>query len=513
MKKYNTLRIILGDQLNINHSWFNKVDDDTLYLISEVKDETNYTRHHIQKVVAFFLAMRNFSDELKEKGHQVLYLKLDDSNNKHSINGNALYVANQINASNIEYQEPDEFRLDKQLCELENEFKGKVAVYNTEHFLTDRDYIVKAFGKKKSYLMESFYRKVRKEYNILMDGDQPLTGRWNFDSENRKSIPKGHIPPAPLLKQRSVSEIVNLLKELNIETIGRIDEDNFNWYITRDEALELLEYFIYKLLDNFGNYQDAMHNDYWALYHSRLSFAMNIKLITPLEVVIEAVGFWQRNPSRVDLAQLEGFVRQIIGWREYMRQIYWAFMPEYKSLNYFNNSNKLPSYFWSGNTKMNCMSKAINQSLDYAYAHHIQRLMITGNFALLTGINPNEVDDWYLGIYIDAIEWVEITNTRGMSQFADGGIVGTKPYVSSANYINKMSNYCTTCHYDKSKRVGENACPFNSLYWNFFLTHSEKLSKNPRIGMAYTNIAKMSNDELTAIKAQANYYLENIEEL
>jgi len=264
-------------------------------------------------------------------------------------------------------------------------------------------------------------------------------------------------------------------------------------------------------LIHFGQYQDAMTTWDPFLFHSRLSFSLNTKMISPLEVVRKVETYWESHQDEVSISQVEGFVRQIIGWREYMRGIYWAKMPEFAELNFFGHERPLPSWYWTGNTKMNCLSKSISQSLEHAYAHHIQRLMVTGNFALLAGIDPAALDEWYLGIYIDAIEWVEITNTRGMSQFADGGIVGTKPYVSSANYIQKMSNYCGQCAYDAKKKTGHGACPFNSLYWNFYEVNRSKLQKNPRIGMAYRTLDKMSNKK--ELLAQAAEYLDKIETL
>jgi deoxyribodipyrimidine photolyase-related protein len=277
--------------------------------------------------------------------------------------------------------------------------------------------------------------------------------------------------------------------------------------------LELLDFFVEHCLPFLGTFQDAMQQNQWSIYHSRLSFSMNTKMISPKEVIDAAIQSWEKNPSEISLNQLEGFVRQILGWREYMRGIYWAKMPDYSTLNFFENTAPLPDWFWTGKTKMNCLSQAINQSLDFAYAHHIQRLMITGNFALLAGVNPDEVDAWYLGIYIDALDWVEITNTRGMSQFADGGIVGTKPYVSSATYIDKMSNYCGNCHYKKELKIGEKACPFNSLYWNFYDRNEAKLSNNPRIGMMYNVWRKMEQSQKTALLHQAEIYLNKINEL
>jgi deoxyribodipyrimidine photolyase-related protein len=274
-----------------------------------------------------------------------------------------------------------------------------------------------------------------------------------------------------------------------------------------------MDFFVKECLPLFGTFQDAMAPEEWSVYHSRLSFSMNVKLISPQEVVNKAIEEYQKRPEEIEYNQLEGFVRQIIGWREYMRGIYWLKMPQYASLNYFEHSEKLPAWFWTGKTKMNCMKQAIDQSLTFAYAHHIQRLMITGNFALLAGVDPTEVDKWYLGIYIDAFEWVEITNTRGMSQFADGGIVGSKPYVSSATYINKMSSYCSGCFYDKAKKTGDKACPFNSLYWNFYDKHESKLSGNPRIGMMYNVWRKMQPNVKADLLQQADYYLKHINEL
>ncbi|MEY2923425.1 MAG: hypothetical protein RL108_2051, partial [Bacteroidota bacterium] len=359
----------------------------------------------------------------------------------------------------------------------------------------------------------NFYRAMRKKNGVLMEGDQPLTGQWNYDSDNRKKLPKDHKPTKPLVFDNNVSNILEEINKTNIKTIGAIDAENFVWPINRAQSLELLDFFVTNCLPLFGSYQDAMMPNEWSLYHSRISFSMNIKLISPKEVIDRVIEEWKRRPNEIEFHQLEGFVRQIIGWREYMRGIYWNKMPDYATLNFFNNQADLPSWYWSGKTKMNCLKDAINQSLNYGYAHHIQRLMITGNFALLAGVHPDAIDAWYLGIYLDAFEWVEITNTRGMSQFADGGIVGTKPYVSSASYIDKMSHYCGSCFYKKNIKTGEKACPFNSLYWNFYDKNESKLASNPRIGMMYNVWRKMKNEDKTALLEQADYYLNNINEL
>lgn len=346
-----------------------------------------------------------------------------------------------------------------------------------------------------------------------MEGDSPITGQWNYDDDNRKKLPKNHKPTAPLVFNSYVTDIVDEIAQTNIKTIGTIDTENFIWPINREQSLELVSFFVAECLPLFGSYQDAMAPQEWSIYHSRVSFSLNTKMISPLEVISMAIEAWQKKSDVIQYNQLEGFVRQIIGWREYMRGIYWLKMPEYSTLNYFNHPEKLPDWFWTGKTKMHCLKDTINQSLTFAYAHHIQRLMITGNFALLAGIHPDEVDAWYLGIYIDALDWVEVTNTRGMSQFADGGIVGTKPYVSSAAYIDKMSHYCGGCFYNKAKKVGDKACPFNSLYWNFYDKHEDKLAKNPRIGMMYSVWRKMKPEDKEALLQQADYYLKHINEL
>ncbi|WP_074724021.1 cryptochrome/photolyase family protein [Flavobacterium frigoris] len=508
-----TLRLVLGDQLNSNHSWFKAVDDSVTYVMMEIRTETDYASHHIQKVVGIFSAMRSFSKELKLNKHNIIYINLVDVNNLQSFENNIENLISKHNFTHFEYQLPDEFRVDEALKNLCKVIAISSSIADSEHFFTTRNELEHFFEGKKTFVMENFYRMLRKKHNVLMEGNQPLTGKWNYDSDNRKKLPKNHKPTPPLVFNNTVSEVLDEINKTDIKTIGNIDAVNFVWPINREQSLQLLDFFLVECLPLFGSYQDAMSSNEWSLYHSRLSFSMNLKMISPQEVIDKAIKEWESRPNEIEYNQLEGFVRQIIGWREYMRGIYWLKMPEYASMNFFNNQEKLPDWFWTGNTKMNCLKDAINQSLNFAYAHHIQRLMITGNFALLAGIHPDELDAWYLGIYIDAIEWVEITNTRGMSQFADGGIVGTKPYVSSASYINKMSHYCGSCFYNKQLKTGEKACPFNSLYWNFYDKNEDKLAKNPRIGMMYNVWKKMEPEAKAALLEQADYYLKKINEL
>ncbi|MEM0999707.1 MAG: cryptochrome/photolyase family protein [Bacteroidota bacterium] len=508
-----TLRLILGDQLNEQHSWFSEVDPQVTYVLMEVGTETDYVRHHVQKVVAFFLAMRGFRDRLRDLGHEVIYLEFDDPANAHNFPDNLSRIICEGKFSGWAFQLPDEYRLDRILHDFAATAGLPVEVADTEHFFTTRDDLPAFFKGKKTYLLEYFYRDLRKKENILMEGKDPVTGQWNYDGDNRnKYRGKDPIPPLPGIAH-DARPIMDLLTAKGVKTIGNLPEATLRWPVTRREGLMLLEHFVEHLLPWFGKYQDALFTDDPFLFHSRLSFAMNVKLISPREVIDAVIEKWKTDPERNDIAQVEGFVRQILGWREYMRGIYWAKMPDYATMNYFEHRADLPAWFWSGDTKMSCMSHAIRQSLDHAYAHHIQRLMVTGNFALLLGVDPDQLDEWYLGIYIDAIEWVEITNTRGMSQFADGGIVGSKPYVSSGNYMNKMGNYCAKCHYNQKLKSGEGSCPFNSLYWDFYERHRDKLARNPRIGMAYRTWDRMAEDKRAALLQTAAHYKANAAQL
>ena len=509
MKK--TLRLLLGDQLNYKHSWFASPDDDITYLMMEIDQEMTYVTHHIQKIVAFLESMRNFAHWLRKGGHQVHYITLDDPQNKQSLADN---ITEQIEGNGFvrfEYLLPDEYRLDTQLQDVCQKLDIATAVFDTEHFITARSELDDFFGSK-NYLMETFYRHIRKKNGWLMEADGPEGGRWNYDKENRKALPKNVEVVAPKEFSHDVSELVTRLRNAKIKTIGSIDPKHFIWPIERSECLSLLNFFFKYCFQHFGKYQDALHSEYWSLFHSRISFALNSKMIDPREVVDSAIDYYRKENS-VPISAVEGFIRQIVGWREFMRGVYWAKMPAYAQINWLNHDRPLPAFYWSGKTKMACLKHAIEQSLQKAYAHHIQRLMITGNFALLAGVHPDAVDEWYLGIYIDAVEWVEITNTRGMSQFADGGVVATKPYVSSANYINKMSNYCQSCFYNFKEKTKHDPCPFNALYWNFLIHHEKKFAANHRMKMMYGMVHKMTPAEKESIIKQAETYLSDIDNL
>ena len=513
MPQQKILRLILGDQLNERHSWFKTADGQVTYAMMEIRQETDYVKHHIQKVAAFFAAMRAFAKRLDALGHRVVYLKLDDPKNHQTIADNIAYLIKKKQFARFEYLLPDEYRLDVQLREIVTKLPIPHQVADTEHFLTERQELEELFAGKKRFLMESFYRWMRKRHNIMMDNQQPVGGQWNYDQKNRQAYDNKMPIPKALFFENDVSDIYRTIRKEKVKTFGQIDPQNLIWPISRDQALALLKAFVKDGLPAFGTYQDAMTAKSWYLFHSRLSFAMNTKLLHPLEVIEAAVNAWDKKKSKIEIQQIEGFVRQILGWREYMRGIYWALMPDLASMNYFNHANALPDFYWTGETRMNCLRMAIGQSLQHAYAHHIQRLMVTGNFALLAGVHPAAVDDWYLGIYIDAIQWVELPNTRAMSQFADGGLVATKPYISSAKYIHSMSDYCETCEYAWKRRHGDMACPFNSLYWDFFARHRKRLQKNPRVAMMSRVWDRMDTGEQKEILKQAAVYKKNLNQL
>jgi deoxyribodipyrimidine photolyase-related protein len=517
-KSYKTLRLILGDQLNASHSWYQNKDDSVLYVVAELHQEASYVKHHIQKIAAFFLAMHAFANGLKLAGHEVLHLSLDQTQDYADLPDLISQLCAQFNIESLEYQRPDEYRLWSQMQSINLEIHNiACACVDSEHFILPFQEINQYFKPGKATRLEAFYRKMRQRHNIMMDGNQPLAGQWNFDAENRNKLKKVDLAdiPEPLVFENDFSDILSRLKNHKIEHFGEIGEV-LVWPVTRQQSLALLDYFCQYGLPRFGKFQDAMTANSphaWSLYHSRLSFAMNAKILSPMQVINRAIAEFEARPNQISVAQIEGFVRQILGWREFVRGMYWVNMPAYSELNYLAADRDLPDYFWSGETKMNCMKQSLGQSLDYAYAHHIQRLMVIGNFCLLAGISPDQIDEWYLGVYIDAIEWVEMPNTRGMSQFADGGLIASKPYTASGSYINRMSDYCSGCEYSVKQKVGDLACPFNSLYWHFMDRHKDRFSNNPRIGMVYRNLEKMDESLRVDTLKRAEWILENLDSL
>ncbi|KJG15664.1 cryptochrome/photolyase family protein [Photobacterium angustum] len=514
--RYTTLRLVLGDQLNASHHWYQQPNEDVLYVIAELKQESNYVTHHHQKICAFFAAMENFAIALQQAGHEVLHLSLDDTHTYHDLPDLILSLCQQYHCQAFEYQQPDEYRLSQQLAALKIP-DVTVQASDSDHFLLTLAELDQYITPNKHHRMEHFYRAMRKRFDVLMVEGKPQGGKWNFDGANRNKLKAGDIEhiPQPLMFSNDVSAISKRLEKHNINTIGQSCEQLL-WPTNRKQSQALLSYFCRDLLPMFGRFQDAMttkSESAWSLYHSRLSFALNTKMLHPMQVIQAAIDAYSQPDSKIDIAQVEGFVRQILGWREFIRAIYWVNMPHYGKENTLEASGSLPDFFWDAKTNMQCMHHAIKQSLDYSYAHHIQRLMVTGNFCLLTGITPSEVEKWYLGIYIDAIEWVEKPNTLGMALFADAGVVATKPYAASGAYINKMSDYCSSCQYDVKKKTGLNACPFNSLYWRFMDKNRELLANNPRVGMLFSHWDKLDDSEQSVIVEQAEYYLRHINSL
>jgi len=507
-----TLRLVLGDQLNPLHSWFGEVRADVVYVLMEVRSETDYVRHHAQKVLGIFAAMREFARQLKAEGHRVRHVAIDEPSNRQSLTANLDALIAHYGASAVQYQAPDEWRLDEGLRVWANRCAVPVRMVSSEHFLTERDTAAQQFAGKKHWLMESFYRQQRRQHGVLMTADgQPEGGQWNFDADNRK--PWHGTPPAPTDARpcHDHSVLWQTIAAAGVQTLGEAQAQAFRWPLNRTEALQQLDHFITHALPHFGDHQDAISGQSWHLFHSLLSFALNTKMLQPREVIARAETAWRE--GHAPLHAVEGFIRQILGWREYVRGVYWAQMPGYTEANALGHTRPLPGWFWTGQTRMACLASAIGQSLEHAYAHHIQRLMVIGNFALLAGLDPTELHRWYLGIYIDAFEWVEAPNTLGMSQWADGGRLATKPYVSSAAYLHRMGDHCKGCAYDPKAKTGERACPFNALYWDFFARHRAHFERNPRLGVVYHQLSKMAPEQLQALRAQAQQRLDQLHAL
>jgi deoxyribodipyrimidine photolyase-related protein len=506
------LRLVLGDQLNPCHSWFAAVDDGILYTFMEVRQETDYVLHHAQKIIAIFAAMRAFAASLARAGHRVAYFSIDDPANVQAIPANLAWLLEGCGATVFEYQEPDEYRLDEQLHAWCATLALTTRMVASEHFYTARDDAARLFEGRSKWLMEHFYRHMRQAHGVLMDGaGQPAGGQWNYDHDNRLKWPGLPAAPRDMRPLHDHTALWRTIEAAGVASFGEAHADHFRWPLDRAEALAQLDAFIAEALPHFGHYQDAMSSRAWRLFHSLLSFAMNVKMLGPREVVGRVAAAYHAGAA--PLAACEGFIRQILGWREYVRGVYWARMPHYAERNVFGHSTSLPHWFWDGDTRMRCMAHAIGHSLEHAHAHHIHRLMVIGNFALLAGLAPQQVHQWYLGVYIDAFEWVELPNTLGMSQYADNGMMATKPYVSGAAYIDRMSDYCKGCHYDKKDRLGERACPFNALYWDFFNRNEARLASNPRIGMVYPQLRKMTQQARGDLAAKASQLRARLEEL
>lgn len=503
------LRLVLGDQLNRNHSWFSEVRPDVVYVMMEVRQETDYVLHHAQKIIAIFAAMRDFADHLQQCGHQVHYLRIGAKDNLQSLPGNLDMLLKLYDARRIEWQAPDEWRLDQQLRDYASAASVPAAMVDSEHFYTARDEVGAFFRQRRQWVMEAFYRHMRKRHGILLDlKGSPAGGQWNYDHDNREAWQGLPWEPADCRPRHDHSLLWKEIQDAGVRSFGAPQAERFRWPLNEEEALHQLDEFVQHALPHFGRFQDAMSYKAWRLFHSLLSFAMNVKLLNPRAIIARVEAAWRE--GKVPLPSAEGYIRQILGWREYVRGVYWHRMPGYEKLNAFNHDKPLPGWFWDGQTRMRCLATAVGQSLEHAHSHHINRLMVIGNFALLAGLSPQEVHQWYLGVYIDAFEWVELPNTLGMSQYADGGLLATKPYVSTAAYIHRMSDYCKGCQYDRKLRVGDRACPYNAMYWDFFLRNQERLGDNHRLGIVYRQLQRMSEQEIAELQEQATRFRENV---
>ncbi|MEE4194232.1 MAG: cryptochrome/photolyase family protein [Anaerolineae bacterium] len=506
-----TLRLILGDQLS--HSISSLADLDStndLVLMVEAADETTYVHHHQQKIILVLSAMRHFAAELRTRGVNVDYVKLGHEGNTGSFISELNRAVIRHAVDQIVITEPGEWRVQQMFDRFRTECGLPVEILPDHRFLCSRDEFNNWTNGRKSLRMEHFYRYMRQKTGWLMEGSRPAGGQWNYDSQNREALPASLVLPARSCFTPDVitREVITMVRSRFCGHFG--DAEPFRWAVTRADALAALQEFIDCKLFQFGNYQDAMKTGEDMLFHSTLSAYLNIGLLEAKEVCEAALAAYQKGD--VPLSSVEGFVRQILGWREFVRGIYWLKMPDYGKSNFFYAGRPLPDFYWTGETEMKCLQEAIRTTRQHAYAHHIQRLMVTGNFALLAGIDPVQVDEWYLSVYIDAFEWVELPNTHGMALHADGGIIGSKPYAASGAYIKRMSDYCSGCSYDPGIKLGSRACPFNYLYWNFLIINQAQLQSNPRMALIYRNLERMPPEQRDEIFRSATDFLQQFSE-
>ena len=505
------LILILGDQLTPNISSLRNADiDSDIVIMAEVMSEASYVRHHKKKLAFVFSAMRHFARSLQEKGWQVEYTKLDEVENAGSLTGEVQRAMARHKSERIIITEAGEWRLQQEIVSWRSLFNVAIDVLEDTRFICSHDRFRRWTNGRKQLRMEYFYREMRRETGLLVNDDgEPEGGQWNYDHDNRKPASNDIFMPRPPAFAHD-----DITKD-TLAMVAKMFPDNFGdlepfWFaITQEQAEEACDYFVENALANFGDYQDAMLEGADFLYHSVLSPYINIGLLDPLDVCRRVVAAYEA--GKAPLNAVEGFVRQIIGWREYVRGIYWLKMPDYISENFFEAERPLPKFYWTGKTDMACLSAAIRQTIRQSYAHHIQRLMVLGNFALLSGVSPKAVHEWYLIVYSDAYEWVELPNTLGMSQFGDGGMLASKPYVASGNYINKMSDHCKSCAYTVSRKTGQGACPFNALYWDFLARNEDKLKSNPRMGQMYATWHRMSTETRQEYRDSASAFIDTIE--
>ena len=501
-----TLRIVLGDQCSRGLSALRDLDPARdIVLLSEVVGECTYVRHHAKKIVLVLSAMRHFARALRACGVQVDYVALDDPGNTGSLRGEMLRAVERHRPDLVVLTEPGEWRLREDMRTWHEASGIETDMRDDRRFLC-RIQEFRTFARDRGLgRMEVFYREMRRRHGLLMDGDRPEGGRWNLDPENRKPLPRRvAVPAAPHFPPDEITaEVMALVARRFPGHFGSVN--GFALPVTARDARRALDDFVLNRLPGFGEWQDAMRTGEGTLFHAMISMSLNTGLLEPSEACQAAEAAYRAGTAPLNAA--EGFIRQILGWREFVRGIYWLHMPDYARLNGLGATRKLPAFYWDAETGMNCLHQAVSDTRDRAYAHHIQRLMITGNFALLAGLHPDEVDGWYLTVYADAYEWVEMPNVRGIALHADGGIMGSKPYAASGAYINRMSDYCKACRYDVREAVGERACPFNALYWDFLDRHRARFAENRRMEMPLRALDRVAPERLSAIRAQAASFL------
>lgn len=506
------LIVILGDQLSPALASLRQAEPDDLILLAEVKTEARYVKHHKHKIILLFSAMRHFAAALRQQGFEVCYLSYDEQPGIYSMTDAVRFALQQRPFSQLLITECGEYRLQQEILSWRDTFELPLEVLEDDRFICSQTMFAQWATDRQQLRMEFFYRQMRRYTGLLMDAkQQPVGGQWNYDKDNRKACPPDlqQIPPLQFTPDAITQQVMTLVETEFHDHPGSVGE--FHYAVTGKDARQAFLHFVEQQLANFGDYQDAMLLEQPFLFHSICSMYLNAGLLDARWMCQKVEAAWRE--QHVSLNAAEGFIRQIIGWREYVRGLYWLLMPDYQQHNFLQAKTPLPGYYWHGETKMRCMQQAISQTLQHGYAHHIQRLMVTGNFALLAGLAIDEVTDWYLAVYVDAYEWVELPNTLGMALFADGGILASKPYAASGAYINRMSNYCKHCYYQVKAVTGAKACPFNALYWDFLARNESQLGQNARMQLAYKNWHNKDAEQQQAIRAQAAQWLIKIEQL
>ena len=504
MAELRHLVLVLGDQLDLEAAAFDGFDPacDAVWM-AEVDEESTHVPSSQPRIALFLAAMRHFAQALREAGRPLHYTALDAPGNRGSLAAQLRDDLQHLRPAALVMTAPGEWRLLQGLRDVAREQGLALEVREDRHFYGSvREFAAHARGRR-SLRLEDFYRAMRQRHGVLMADEGPEGGRWNFDADNREAFGPagpGAVPPPLRFEPDPITRtVLALVRQRFAAHPGALAD--FAWPVNRAQALQALQAFVQERLPLFGRYQDALWPGEPWLYHSVLSAAMNLKLLHPREVVAAAVQAW--HGGHAPLAAVEGFVRQILGWREYVRGVYWTRMPAYAGLNALGAQAALPAWYWSGETDMACLREALTQTLRHGYAHHIQRLMVTGLYALLLGVQPQQVHAWYLSVYVDAVEWVELPNTLGMSQYADGGLMASKPYVATGRYIERMSPHCSRCRYRPGQRTGPQACPFTTLYWDFLLRHEARFAPHPRLALQVSNLARLDDGERAAVRRQA----------